>query len=221
MRPINPKYVWWLVLLLLGVGTYFGIPIPTDWSATSIWVLSFDEWVVNRATYPGLFLVVIGLLVGTVLAPEALRLARAYLRNAEGRAKVTIADVGVVPSGLGPLDAIWISFAIANPGPPSTFHDWELWATPANSKSVGVKLEGSLGLGDDDLRTRPLETGGRRIGKLEIVHYALNVTEICTPGTLITIRVKDVREREIQARYLIPSASEQSQGRSNVLSSAK
>jgi hypothetical protein len=79
-RGFQRKYAWWLVLVGWGILSFFGVPLPKDWNTTASWLLSIDIWVLNHAAYPGLFLVFVGLALGTVVGPEVVRLLASHLR---------------------------------------------------------------------------------------------------------------------------------------------
>jgi hypothetical protein len=79
------KYVWWLCLATYGVLSFFGVPLPKDWNTTVSWLLTIDEWTLRHAAYPGLFLFFIALVIGTVIAPELLRLVKSQIYKTSSR----------------------------------------------------------------------------------------------------------------------------------------
>lgn len=117
---------------------------------------------------------------------------------------------GVEISSVGPIPVISISFAISNPGTPTTFHDWQLWVQPTDGESVGIRLGRKLGLDPDgDLYTKPLETGGSRSTTYKILHYALaDFDKMSKVGTVYSVRALDIKDREIKVEYVIPSIEE-------------
>jgi hypothetical protein len=112
----------------------------------------------------------------------------------------------VAPDGSRlPLPVLEIEFTIANPGPPTSFHHWQLWVKMIDGKIIGTDMEGTLGLdADGDLYTKPLETGGTRGTKYERFHHALSdFDELQKPGTAYLIRTFDIKDREIKALHVI------------------
>lgn len=49
------------------------------------WLLSLDEGAVNHAAYPGLFLFFTVLVIGTVIAPEVIRIVSSHLAHERTR----------------------------------------------------------------------------------------------------------------------------------------
>src|SRR6266404_7599850 len=66
--------------LLLAIYTLFAFTghhwIPNDWGALKDDIALSDDWILSRASYPGLFAIGLGLIIGTWLLPEAIKIAR-------------------------------------------------------------------------------------------------------------------------------------------------
>lgn len=66
------RYVWWAGLGVYGGTSFFGFEIlPKSWGALMDALTSIDLWLINNAAYPGLFAIFLGLVLGTVIIPEA------------------------------------------------------------------------------------------------------------------------------------------------------
>ncbi len=135
---------------------------------------------------------------------EELRLTR----EARGEcAKLAIRDVAQYPGFLGPA-VIGISFSISNPGPPTTFHGWEIEIQLSTGNVYKRKMDGTLGLdAEGDLQLKPLEQGGRRSTTWEFCDLRENSwSTFLKPGTRYTMRTFDIQEREISATFVLPKA---------------
>jgi hypothetical protein len=66
--------------LLLAIYTLFAFTghhwIPNDWRSLNDDIALADDWILSRASYPGLFAIGLGLIIGTWLLPEAIKIAR-------------------------------------------------------------------------------------------------------------------------------------------------
>jgi hypothetical protein len=194
------------VLAFYLVAPIFGMRLPDTKAPLNV-LFDAEEWITNHTPDPILYGFLAGLFI-SLMSPELGRLVR-RLTGAENIAKLTITRTLVGKSDTG-LPLLSIEFSISNHGPPTTFHDWELWIRPPEFKSVGVKMEGRLGLdADGDLLTKPLETGGKRHATYDIVHYALPYDAMQKSGTVFTIRTLDAKDREITAQHTFQSAKQE------------
>jgi hypothetical protein len=73
-----PKILWHVGLLAATAASFFGW-LPKDWQSATSWLVDFDVWLLYRGGYPGLFAFFLGLVSGTIILPEALRLWRTQL----------------------------------------------------------------------------------------------------------------------------------------------
>jgi hypothetical protein len=115
---------------------------------------------------------------------------------------ITRAALGFGPLGSG-IPILVVNFSIANPGPPTTFRDWELWIEPVNGESVGIRMTNVRFENDDDLGIRPLETGGRRNASYQGFHHSFDFSTMRMAGALFYVKTYDVRDREIKGCYTL------------------
>jgi hypothetical protein len=195
------RYIRWFlraVLTLYLAAPIFGVR-PPDTNIPLNVLFDGEEWITNHTPDPILYGLLAGLFIALV-SPELGSLMR-RLAGAGNTATLTITRALVSKSGTG-LPLLSIGFSISNHGPPTTFHNWELWIRPPRSKSVGIKMEGRLGLGAaSDVLSDPLRTGGTWHATYDTTHYALPYDAMLESGTVFTIRTLDSKGREITARH--------------------
>src|ERR1700688_4553202 len=94
---IKPKHIYFGFLVIYGALCWFGAPLPKDLESTMDWLTSIDIWLLNHhAAYPGLFMIFVGLLIGTVIAPEGMHLiTRHFNREHEHELAQHFADLRV------------------------------------------------------------------------------------------------------------------------------
>jgi hypothetical protein len=94
--PVKIRIFYTAIVLAMGVLGFFGYKIQNWDSAMSVW-LDAETWIITNAANPGLFLLFIAILVGTVILPEAWYFLRRHLEAMEARG-VGQHDVIYLPS---------------------------------------------------------------------------------------------------------------------------
>jgi hypothetical protein len=90
----KPKYLWWAILAIVGGLSFFGIvSLPRDWGAAMKLLTSVDQWLFAHAAHPSLFALVIGLVLGTAIIPEAWNLLKTLIapKSRQPNMKINVA----------------------------------------------------------------------------------------------------------------------------------
>jgi hypothetical protein len=69
MRKSVKKYWWGTLWTALSFLTYLKVGVPQDVDGTVNFLVSVDQFIINNARYPGLFIVSVSILFGTVIVP--------------------------------------------------------------------------------------------------------------------------------------------------------
>ena len=106
---------------------------------------------------------------------------------------------------LSTLPILVVEFTIANPGPATTFRDWELEIDPARGKRIVVSISGNITFGDDygNLSNKALETGAQRSARYAGTHPLFDFMAMRRRRSSFIVRAYDVRDRQVRARYVL------------------
>ena len=113
------KFYWWALLFGVGILTFFGLAAPTkDWTSAMEWLRSADQFILTHARYPGLFALVLGLLLGSAILPEMWRALRRHLpRGPEFDIKAVLFWSYSCPSRTvveHSFDVIWVNMLVTS-----------------------------------------------------------------------------------------------------------
>jgi hypothetical protein len=90
---IRPKYVWWCLVVVLGVLAFFNIfSWPKDSAAAMKMLNAIDEILFRPAAHPTMLALVVGLALGTVVIPEAWRVLREHTFPVKPRPNMDLRD---------------------------------------------------------------------------------------------------------------------------------
>ncbi|HZR76521.1 hypothetical protein [Bradyrhizobium sp.] len=90
---LKPKHLWYCFTVIgFVLSFFFNVSLPKDWAATLNFVASLESWWAAHAGNPLLSAFFAGLLFGTVLAPEILRVFRDQMDSSESRPDCDLQD---------------------------------------------------------------------------------------------------------------------------------
>jgi hypothetical protein len=112
------------------------------------------------------------------------------------------------------LTEMYVDFLVINPGDPTTIANWTLSISTSSRTISGVKQRGLMterivktplgGIEHDDLVKQPLESGGRRQGRLTYTFTGQDARkEFGRSGTRFDLAAEDVRGLPIRATFTV------------------
>jgi hypothetical protein len=159
------KRTWKIFLFAVWLLAFFGAPPPRDWVSTQKWLALGDGWLQHHVAYPGIFLLLTGLLIGTVIAPQLFSIVRDKIIRPAVKPDIRINEV---------LDYIVNESqeVLQRPAPPRLME-----YGPAKGRcliEVGVEHQDALNKVNEMLAASKLVCWGRRSLEISIVNQYEN-----------------------------------------------